>query len=260
MDIDATILSVLAAGVAECHAAVQTHGGLFTSLFLAGLLGSMTHCVGMCGPFVVGQVVSRLEARPAAEMREFHRLTGAALAPYHLGRATTYAGLGAAAAALAGGLINVTGLKWLSAALLALAAVFFAGYGLQRLGLALPWPRGPSPGSEEGALGRVLGRVVRPLFARPTGWRGYGLGLALGFLPCGLLYGALAAAAASAGPLSGALGMLAFAAGTVPALVAVGLAGHVAGRTWQPLAVRLLPAVMLVNAAALGYLAWRTIA
>jgi hypothetical protein len=34
----------------------------------------------------------------------------------------------------------------------------------------------------------------------------------------------------------------------------------VAGRTWQPLAVRLMPAVMLINAAALGYLAWRTIA
>jgi sulfite exporter TauE/SafE len=256
MDLDSTILSVLAAGVAECRAAVQTHGGLFTSLFLAGLLGSMTHCVGMCGPFVVGQVVSRLEARPAAEMREFHRLAGAALVPYHFGRATTYAGLGAAAAALAGGLINLTGLRWLSAGLLILAALFFAGYGLQRLGLVLPWRRA----SGESALTRALSRVARPLFARPTGWRGYGLGLALGFLPCGLLYGALAAAAASAGPLSGALGMLAFAAGTVPALVAVGLAGHVAGRTWQPLAMRLMPAVMLINAAALGYLAWRTIA
>lgn len=256
MDVDSTILSVLAAGVAECHAAVERHGGLFTSLFAAGLLGSMTHCVGMCGPFVIGQVVAHLEARPAAEMRELHRLTGAALLPYHLGRATTYAGLGAAAAALAGGLINVTGLKWLSAALLVLAAIFFAGYGLQRLGLVMPLSRG----SGESLLARRLGRVVRPLFARPTGWRGYALGLALGFLPCGLLYGALAAAAASARPLSGALGMVAFATGTVPALVAVGLAGLVAGRTWQPLAVRLMPAVMLVNAAALGYLAWRTIA
>lgn len=256
MGLDSIILMVLAAGVAECRTAVQTYGGLFTSLFLAGVVGSMTHCVGMCGPFVLGQVVSRLEARPAEEMREFHRLAGAALLPYHLGRATTYAGLGATAAALAGGLMNVTGLKWLSSALLGLAAVFFAGYALQRLGLTRPWRRG----SGESSAARRLGSLVRPLFARPTGWRGFTLGLALGFLPCGLLYGALAAAAASAGPLSGALGMLAFAAGTVPALVAVGLAGHVAGRTWQPLAVRLLPAVMLVNAAALGYLAWRTIA
>lgn len=99
MDVDSTILSVLAAGGAECHTVVERHGGLFTSLFAAGLLGSMTHCVGMCGPFVAGQVVARLEARPAADMREFHRLTGAALLPYHLGRTTTYAGSGESALA-----------------------------------------------------------------------------------------------------------------------------------------------------------------
>jgi sulfite exporter TauE/SafE len=256
MDLDTSIVNLLAAGAAECHAAVIRHGGLLTSLFIAGLLGSMTHCVGMCGPFVIGQVIARLEARPAAEMREFHRLSGAATAPYHLGRATTYAVLGAAAATLAGGLINLTGLRWLSAALLALAAVFFAGYALQRLGLAL---RPPGRGGES-PWSRRLGEAVRPLFARPVGWRGYALGVTLGFLPCGLLYGALAAAAASAGPVAGALGMLAFAAGTVPALVAVGLAGHVAGRTWQPLAGRLMPAFMLINAAALTYLAWRTVA
>ncbi len=196
MELDSTIASILAAGVAECHAAITRHGGLLTSLFIAGLLGSMTHCVGMCGPFVIGQVVARLEARPAAEMREFHRLSGAALVPYHLGRATTYAGLGALAAALAGGLIHLTGLKWLSAALLALAAVFFAGYALQRLGMALPWAgRGG-----EGWWSRRIGRMVRPLFAKPVGWRGYRWALPSAFCRAGLLYGALAAAAASAGP------------------------------------------------------------
>lgn len=256
MEIDSTIVNILNAGVAECHAVVVRHGGLLTSLFVAGLLGSISHCVGMCGPFVIGQVVSRLEGRPAAEMREFHRLSGALLAPYHLGRATTYAALGALAAALAGGLGQVTGLRWLSAALLALAAALFAGYALQRLGLA--WPG--SGRSGDSWWSRHLCRLVRPLFARPVGWRGYALGVVLGFLPCGLLYGALAAAAASAGPASGALGMLAFTAGTVPALVAVGLAGHVVGQTWQPLAVRAMPAFMLLNAVALTYLAWRTIA
>ena len=28
------------------------------SLFLVGLAGSLVHCVGMCGPFVLGQVMS----------------------------------------------------------------------------------------------------------------------------------------------------------------------------------------------------------
>jgi sulfite exporter TauE/SafE len=82
----------------------------------------------------------------------------------------------------------------------------------------------------------------------------------LGFLPCGLLYGALAAAAASEDPLSGAFAMIAFALGTVPALVAVGLAGHVAGRRWQGLLAGITPVLMVFNAAALTYLAWRVVA
>ncbi|HYN40044.1 MAG TPA: sulfite exporter TauE/SafE family protein, partial [Rhodospirillales bacterium] len=112
----------------------------------------------------------------------------------------------------------------------------------------------------EGGWARAIAGLARPLFARPLGWRGYLLGVALGFLPCGLLYGALAAAAASGRPLAGAFAMLAFTLGTVPALLVVGFAGHVAGRRFRDAAVRLTPALMLVNAAALSYLAWRTIA
>jgi uncharacterized protein len=80
MDNDPLILALLSNGVADCQAVAVEHGDLLASLFLAGLLGSGTHCVGMCGPFVLAQTVARLEARPAAGMRELHRL-GAALAP-----------------------------------------------------------------------------------------------------------------------------------------------------------------------------------
>ena len=256
VDQETLLINLLISGFAQCRAVVVEHGGLLTSLLMAGLVGSATHCVGMCGPFVLGQTVARLEARPATEMREFHRLAGAALVPYHLGRMTTYAGLGAGAAALAGGVIDMTGLKWLSAALLVLAALFFLGYAVTRLRVSLPWL---SSGGESW-WSRRIGRFVRPLFDRPVGLRGYALGLALGFLPCGLLYGALAGAAASGGALSGALAMAAFAAGTVPALFAIGLAGHVVGRQWQGAVARVMPVVMMINAAALSYLAWRVIA
>jgi sulfite exporter TauE/SafE len=256
VDQESLLINMLATGLAHCRAVTVEHGGLLTSLFMAGLVGSATHCVGMCGPFVLAQTVARLESRPASDMREFHRLSGAALVPYHLGRATTYAGLGAAAALLAGGVIDVTGLKWLSAALLILAALFFLGYAVQRIGVHVPWLRS---GGESG-WSRHLGRWARPLFERPVGVRGYALGLMLGFLPCGLLYGALAAAAASGDPLSGAFAMIAFALGTVPALLAVGLAGHVAGRRWQGLLAGITPVLMVFNAAALTYLAWRVVA
>lgn len=88
---------------------------------------------------------------------------------------------------------------------------------------------------------------------------GYLLGVALGFLPCGFLYAALAAAA-TADPLHGALAMLAFGLGTVPALVLVGIAGQATGRVWQRATARLAPAVMLINAGLLAALAWQKLA
>ncbi|MCW9040566.1 MAG: sulfite exporter TauE/SafE family protein [Rhodospirillales bacterium] len=238
---------------------VDEKGALLGSLFAAGLIGSLTHCVGMCGPFVLSQVTARLDAVPAAGMREFHRLTGAALLPYHLGRLTTYAALGAVGGSLAGGVVTtLPGLRGLSAGLLALAAVLFMGYGLQRLGLSLP--RFLSGDAKTGSWSRVVSRVAGPLFGNPRGWRGFVLGLFLGFIPCGLLYGGLAAAASAGGALAGAMAMGAFGLGTIPGLFAVGLAGHLSVRRWEGLASKVAPGLMVVNALILSYMAWTLVA
>lgn len=252
MDQEAFLLAVLASGLAQCKAVVTAQGGLMASLFLAGLVGGMSHCAGMCGPFVLSQVTARLEARPAGSMREWHRLAGAALVPYHVGRMTTYAGLGAVAALLAGSLVVSAGLRWASAGLLLVAALIM-------LGFALPQLKGLAAGGE-GWWSRTVGRLARPLFADPTGLRGWLLGAALGFIPCGLLYGALAAAAASGEALAGAMGMFAFGLGTVPNLLAVGLVGHLAARRWRGPILRYAPLLLVLNAGFLSYLAWRLVA
>lgn len=238
-------------GIVACKVAVDDHGGLMAGLFMAGLLGGFSHCAGMCGPFVLSQVVTRLEAVPAADMSEMKRLTGAALVPYHLGRMTTYGALGGVAGALAGGFAHMSGLKTLSGVLLMAAAVLFMGYGVKKLGGPF-WPSR----SGGGFAARVTG-LLRPLFARPLGLRGYGLGVVLGFIPCGLLYGALAAAASSGGGVAGALGMVAFAAGTVPVLLAIGWAGHVAGGTWMGAVRTIAPVLLLLNGGVLAYMAWQ---
>ena len=255
-----TVLTLIDAGLQQCSLDMSRDGGLFTSLFMAGLVGGWSHCAGMCGPFVLAQVATRLEGIPASRMTELHRLTGAAVLPYHFGRATTYAGIGAMGALLAGGVAALPGLRWFSVALLGFAALFFLSYAVS--GLLRQLPRLQAPGFAVRAQHRWAERVsafARPLFGSPTGWRGYGLGLALGFIPCGLLYGAVAVASASGNPLSGALGMAAFAAGTVPSLLTVGLAGHAAGRTFRGVMSRVAPIVMAVNAGVLGYMAWRLI-
>ncbi|HSV29095.1 MAG TPA: sulfite exporter TauE/SafE family protein, partial [Candidatus Omnitrophota bacterium] len=70
----------------------------------------------------------------------------------------------------------------------------------------------------------------------------------------------LAAAAASGDPLAGALGMLAFAIGTVPALFAVGVVGHFAVGRWRQPVLKWAPLLLVVNAVMLGFMALQMLA
>jgi sulfite exporter TauE/SafE len=217
-------------------------GGLLLGLFVAGAAGSTMHCVPMCGGFVLGQAADGMARLPAVRLCEWQRIRRGALLPYHLGRLTTYSGLGALGGTAAGRL------PWfdiVSAGLLLSGAVLFLAHVAHML-----------PGLDRAPVGWT--RAVARLAKHTSG--GYPLGIVLGFLPCGFLYAALATTAASGSPLVGALGMLAFGLGTVPALVAVGIAGQAAGRRWQRGVAAAAPVVMLLNAALLTALALRGLA
>ncbi len=187
------------------------------SLFLAGLAGSLVHCVGMCGPFVFSQVVADTGST-SVNYGEWQRLAGAALVPYHLGRLTTYTALGGLVGAITALFVATTGFAWLSAAMLALAAALMI---LQALGLTLG---ATSP------LSGLISRLTRPIASSSAAANRYALGLVLGFLPCGLLYGALAAAAGTGSGPEGALAMISFSLGTMPALIGVGWLGLILRR------------------------------
>src|SRR5262245_65780474 len=75
--------------LAHCSAVAVGHGPLLVSMFLAGLIGSASHCAPMCGPFVLAQTGETMARLPVGS-GELRRLAGAALAPYHAGRAITY--------------------------------------------------------------------------------------------------------------------------------------------------------------------------
>lgn len=211
-------------------------GGLPVSLFFAGLAGSLVHCVGMCGPFVLGQVMSDAECRPSGTYGEWHRLAGAALVPYHLGRLTTYTLLGAATGIATALFTSTAAFTWLSGALLVVAACLMA---LQAGGLAVS-PRSP--------LTAGLARLASPLSSSHGPLARYALGVVLGFLPCGLVYGALAAAAGTASLQEGAFVMAAFGLGTVPALITVGWGGLIVRRRLHDIARWIAAPLLLANA------------
>lgn len=228
-------------------------GAVLFALLVAGIVSGMTHCAGMCGPFVLAQTTAHLSAQPVSAMGRFTRLRGAALVPYHLGRLTTYTALGVAAGAAAGALGDLPGLRWLGVVMLALAAFCFLLYALRGITGAVPRSRVLDRFSAPWV--DLVSRLARPFFASPLGARGYGLGLALGLIPCGLLYGALAAAAASGSPVLGGAAMAAFAAGTVPGLVLVGIAGHEAVRRWPRVSRGISTLLMASNAGVVMFLA-----
>lgn len=233
MDLVADLISSCRQGLAVF---AGQSGGLPVALFFAGLAGSLVHCVGMCGPFVLGQVMSDAECRPTGTYGEWRRLAGAALVPYHLGRLTTYTLLGAAAGIATALFASTAAFAWLSGALLVVAACLMT---LQAVGLTVG-TRSP--------LTAGLARLAGPLSSSHGPLARYALGVVLGFLPCGLVYGALAAAGGTASAPEGALVMAAFGLGTVPALVAVGWGGLIIRRRLHDVARWIAAPLLLANA------------
>jgi uncharacterized protein len=190
----------------------------------AGLAGS-AHCAAMCGGIAaaVGASFPR-GGRPAI---------GAALA-FNGARLTSYALVGALLAALLGGLAAPAPLPAVALGVRILAALVLAALALRLLtGRDLL-------GAER--LGQAFWARLRPVFGRaarlsPT-LRPAALGLLWGFMPCGLAYSVLLVAAASGSALAGALTMLAFGAGTLPALLGLTLGGAALGARLQRPALR----------------------
>ncbi len=229
---------------ALCSSAATLRGGLLLGLFAAGAAGSIVHCGPMCGAFVLGQMSERMARLPPARLCERQRIGNGMLLPYHLGRLTTYAGLGAASATA---LAQFTWFTRLSAALLMVAAVLFLTHAIGRLGKSDNTPR---------VWGRAIGALTKRI-PRGTLFGEYLLGVTLGFLPCGLLYAAIAAATASGSPAMGAAAMVAFGLGTAPVLMLIGIVGYAGGRRWNRGITAAAPALMILNAVLLLVLAWQ---
>lgn len=135
---------------------------------------------------------------------------------FNLGRLLGYAVLGALAGGILGAADEIMALKPLGRWLRGLTALLVLLIGLRFL---FDW-RGLEVIERGGAS---LWRRILPLAVRISqrhDWIGrLGLGVCWGFLPCGLVYTVLVTAASTASAPAGAVTMLAFGAGTLPAML-----------------------------------------
>lgn len=224
--------------------------GLPAAMTLIGLAGSLGHCAGMCGPFVLGRIAIGAEGR-APPRGEFGRLKGGLLLPYHLGRMTTYSALGGLAGGLGDLVSDAPGFRIAAAGALLVAALVLLRQALGR--------RKGAFGA--GGLARALARAGSWLVGDgprlPEALGLYGFGLVLGLLPCGLLWGALAIAAGTGDAATGARAMAGFALGTMPVLIAIGWAGAFAGARMNGRLRSAARPLLLINAGWLVLLAGR---
>jgi sulfite exporter TauE/SafE len=207
---------------------------LIFSLISLGFFGGFTHCVGMCGPFVLTQVGNRLKKTSLQNFTAFQRLKNLALLPYHLGRITTYSIIGFFCSFLTSNIQDFISFKIFSALFLFGASIIFLNLFLNnklissiifkkiRKKIILPFK---SKILENAPY--FLAKKTSILFQNPQGFKGYILGVVLGFIPCGLLYAAFLVAAAIANPFLAAIGMLFFGISTFPSLFLTALGGNV---------------------------------
>ncbi len=217
----------------------------YLAAFLVGLLGGV-HCVGMCGGIVSALTFGLSPKRGAG--------TSAVLPlqlAYNLGRVLSYT----LAGALMGGL-GVLLVSWLpfyqaQRALLGLAGIFMLLLGLYLGGW---WPGLARIEAAGGVLWRRIEPWGRRLLPVRSPRQALLLGLLWGWLPCGLVYSVLIWSVSAGGLARGALLMLAFGLGTMPNLLAMGLAASALARWSRKPAVRRGAGAMV---AALGvYTLW----
>ncbi|ATR78842.1 sulfite exporter TauE/SafE family protein [Moraxella osloensis] len=177
---------------------------LFLAAFSMGLFGS-PHCLGMCGGIVTAFGLSMQHVSDSKK--------NGLILTYHLGRLISYSLLGLIASVI--GVAIFQSIMSNSAPRIVLGAVLVL-IGLAMLGLPLF--------NQLEKFGMRFWQSLAPLRKKVFPIDSFGkalfAGLLWGFLPCGLVYGALMMAIAGNNIATGAALMFVFGLGTMPMLIA----------------------------------------
>ncbi|EAR53269.1 hypothetical protein SKA34_13985 [Photobacterium sp. SKA34] len=183
----------------------------FYAAFLIGLMGA-GHCIGMCGGVAAAITIGMPESTKNSKRWIY-------LLNYNFGRLVAYTVAGAIIGAMLAGVATINGsnsplifMRFFAAIMMIVLALHIGQwwFGLNKLE----------------RIGQVAWRYISPLATSflplKSPIKALPFGFLWGWLPCGLVYSALTWAAVSGSALNGAIIMLAFGLGTLPAMLAVG--------------------------------------
>lgn len=187
--------------------------GIITSYTTAVLLGifSTVHCIAMCG-----SVIGALTLSLPSEIRENQAKMFPYVFNYNLGRLLSYSIAGAIVGLLSSPLAAVNGhlvLRYLSVIVMIGMGLYLAGW----------FPRFAYMERMGAPIWRWLQPIGQKLLPVRKFSQAFFLGAVWGWLPCGLVYAALAVAATTGDPVKAALVMFIFGVGTLPAVMGAGL-------------------------------------
>lgn len=203
------------------------------AIFLASLLGS-PHCAAMCGGFV-----SFYSAKTDQPLLSHFA--------YHGGRLVAYALLGALAGIAGQSIDNwgaIVGLQKISAIAVGVLLIFWGLRGVLGNGQTFSLTNLKNP-----LLKKITELYHRALSTESKdNWifRALTIGLLSALLPCGWLYAYVAVAATTANALNGAIVMIIFWSGTLPALLFLGSMVRVFTGRFQIALPRILGALFIL--------------
>ena len=213
---------------------------LITAGMALGLLGSF-HCIGMCGPLAL--------SLPVNSDNLFVKFSGTFL--YNAGRVVTYSGIGLFFGMIGRSFALFGFQQWLSIIMGSLILLFLLmGKRFKKLQISIPGIT-----NHFNRLRKMLG----DLYMKRNFSSLFLIGLLNGFLPCGLVYMALAGAMASGDLISSIVFMASFGVGTLPLMWAIAFFGNCVSislrvkiRKAYPFVIALVACMLILRGLGLG--------
>lgn len=215
--------------------------------FIMGLISSM-HCIGMCG-----SIIGTLTLSLSQEIRHNKRLLLPFVFNYNAGRITSYTIAGAIAGLIQNVIMLSLGelhghrlLQILSALIMASAGLYIAGW----------FPRFAYIEKIGTKVWQKLEPFGRKLIPVKTHINAYLFGMVWGWLPCGLVYTALALAVTAGDVGKSAFTMLFFGLGTLPAVMGVGIMTGILAKLSKMQRFKQIVGLFMIILALLAALPW----